>query len=357
MYEGAHVTVFEGGVGRRQTWCMTSPSAPVFPANPAERALQSAIADHSATDALLAALAEARLWIPLPDGAEDDGISLPTLEYDATTFVPAYTSMGQLEHSAPNLSCAVVRGFELVRLLPDEFGLALNPGGEGSVPVYPEGVAVIRTVDVDEEALAAEDAELAERAQEAEGAHAAGGLVSGPDGTETDGAGAVGMDEEPPAEPRVTVAVPDPEPAALRAALSTELARVPQAHSAADAWVTVDGEAGLIVGVGLDHPDDPAEQEAALYAVEGAVIDVRPEHPVDVVFLPPQPTALTLTAAGATAEGGCACGAGACVCGEGPEADVASGGCGEGCCGGGCGGAMTVDEWIRDEREPFYRRV
>ena len=86
---------------------------------------------------------------------------LPTVTYLGAEFVPAFTSAPQLaawhgrgksagqvsvpaQHlpgGAPNafedMPHIVVPAAELARLLPVGLGIALNPGAEASVPIYP----------------------------------------------------------------------------------------------------------------------------------------------------------------------------------------------------------------------------
>jgi hypothetical protein len=133
----------------------------------------------------------------------------------------------------------VVPAAALARLLPPALGIAVNPGGQESVPVYPDGVAYLaaaRAVDVAE------------------------GISVGP----------------PPAEP-----------GELLAAIRFGLGQVRAAREAATAWLSVIfGGAGLVISVALDDPGDQAAQRAVLDVVERAASAAagQPFCPIDVTF-------------------------------------------------------------------------
>jgi len=215
-----------------------------------ERAFAAVTKDAGQVSDLLEALSRGRLWLPLADDGrpvtDGSAVNLPTLIYLGSEFVPAYTSADRLLRSArpageqppPVLPHVVVPAAALARLLPPALGIALNPGGEESVPVYPAGVAYLaaaRAVD------------------------AAEGISVGP----------------PPAEPEE-----------LLAALRFGLGQVRAARQAATAWLSVRfGGAGLVISVALDDPADPAAQRAVLDVVERAA-SAAPGQPVpiDVTF-------------------------------------------------------------------------
>jgi hypothetical protein len=222
-----------------------------------EGALAAAIRDATRIGDLLETLREAKLWIPLPAGAAPSpggtAVTLPTVRYLGSEFIPAYTSAAVLAASAdlersqdqaPPLSGAppphvVVRAADLARLMPPEIGIALNAGASESVPVYPPGVAF----------LAADEA--------------AGGRS------------------------RISLGQPPAEPVELLAAIRTGLAGIPQASQASAAWLSVQfsGE-GLIISVALDDPADGAVRDQVVAALERAVEAVRPSagYPMDVTF-------------------------------------------------------------------------
>ncbi|PRX92510.1 SseB family protein [Allonocardiopsis opalescens] len=267
-----------------------------FPANDVERALESALADASAPalSALLPALATAPLWLPLPADGDDgsEQVTLPTVEFDGTVFVPVFTSPEQLAEGSPGTPYALVRGFQLARLLDDGLGIALNPGARAATPLYPEGVRALAAAPVDEEAL--ED--LAHFDPYAD-------MV----------------------DPERELAAPEPAAVAgLRAAAVRGFAALPGVLAARDAWVAAGPgmpDGSLILGVTLAEGGEGAE-EPVLAAVREAVGAARPDYPVDVAFLDP----------------------------------AAAGGCGAAdCCGGDCG-SLTVGDWMLANREPFYRR-
>lgn len=117
-----------------------------FPANTVEEALAAAIEDNAKTTDFLSVLSEAEVWLPISGESEPDPqgtVALPTLVLDDEQYVAAFTSTEQLEQGAPDTSHVVVPARELAHVLPDGIGIALNPGGDGAVPIKPEGVAYL----------------------------------------------------------------------------------------------------------------------------------------------------------------------------------------------------------------------
>jgi hypothetical protein len=247
--------------GRGRTWAHN---------DGVEQALAAAISDGERLTELLDELSRGRLWLPLPDdGPVTDGsaIQLPTVVYLGAEFVPAYTSAERLadhghygpaaadrEH-AGTLTAGLARGdgagapqpvphvvvptAELARRLPAGLGIALNPGAEASVPIYPEGVAYLAAAE-----------------------SAVGGA-------------------------RIRVGHPPAEPEVLLREVSACLRSVPAAREAARAWLSVPGTGeGLVISVTLEDPADEASQHAVIDAVEHAVRAAGPEasFPVDVTF-------------------------------------------------------------------------
>jgi len=258
------------------------------------QALASAVKDAERIGDLLDELSRGRLWLPLPDdgGPVTDGsaVQLPTVVYLGAEFVPAYTSAERLPayagarrdghtaqagpgHAGTNGSRGptaqgggvprgtiwtaslrpdggdddgqravphvIVPAAELARRLPPGLGIALNPGAEASVPIYPEGVAYLAA-------------------------------------TEWTSGGARMRVGRPPAEPEV-----------LLREVSAGLRLVPAARQASRAWLSVPGSGeGLVISVTLDDPADPASQEAVISAVEQAAGAVGPKagFPIDVTF-------------------------------------------------------------------------
>jgi hypothetical protein len=236
-----------------------------------EQALAAAVRDDERLTELLDELSRGRLWLPLPDdgGPVTDGsaIQLPTVVYLGAEFVPAYTSAERLAghgHYGPAAAGAehggaltaglarsdeegtpqpvphvIVPAAELARQLPAGLGIALNPGAEVSVPIYPEGVAYLAAAE-----------------------SAAGGA-------------------------RIRVGRPPAEPETLLREVSACLRSVPAARQAARAWLSVpDAGEGLVISVTLDDPADEASQHAVITAVELAVRTAGPtvSFPIDVTF-------------------------------------------------------------------------
>lgn len=212
-----------------------------------EDALAAAAKDPDRVTDLLDQLRRARVWLPLPDngGPVTDGsaVLLPTVTYLGAEFVPAFTSAERLARwQQDDPRHIVVRVAELARLLPPEMGIALNPGAEASVPIYPEGIGYLT---------------------------AAG---SPPSCT------AIGSDE-------VRVGHPPADPVALLGEVRSVLRTVPAVQRASRAWLTVPrrGE-GLVISVTLDDPANPAAHDAVIAAIERAAALVPHQFPIDVTF-------------------------------------------------------------------------
>jgi hypothetical protein len=259
-----------------------------------EQALAAAAEDAGRIGDLLDALRSARLWLPLPDDGRPvvtgDAVTLPTVSYLGSEFVPAYSSARLLEQfgrrdrwaepplaqqatdrsSAPRpaatpagtpagtpaarpepagslpaqrqepLPHVVVRAADLARLLPPAIGIALNAGAAQSVPVYPQGVSY---------------------------------LAAGTAGDDADG---------------IIVESLPVRPDALLAGIAAGLIGIPAARDAVAAWLAVRsaGE-GLLVAVTLDDPADTVARDQVVGAVERAAWEVEPSQaafPIDVTF-------------------------------------------------------------------------
>ena len=228
-------------------------AAPAGAAGAVERALALAIEDASRIGELLDVLRAARLWLPLPgDGRQavtGTAVTLPTVSYLGSDFVPAYSSAELLAELAAPAGAdpaagprphAVVRAADLARLLPPGVGIALNAGASQSVPLYPQGVSY----------LAAE-----------------------PAGTELD---------------RVSVGPLPVRPDGLLADIAAGLMQIAQVRDASAAWLSVQfaGE-GLLISVVLDDPADAGVQDVVAGAIERAAWQAAPAdagYPMDVTF-------------------------------------------------------------------------
>jgi hypothetical protein len=251
------------------------PVTPSAPGEPVEQALAAAVEDADRVGDLLDALRSARLWLPLPEDGRPvvtgSAVTLPTVSYLGSEFVPAYSSArllqrfgrltpsepttpgspaGQLpagsavEPPAPEQTDAVphvvVRAADLARLLPPAIGIALNPGAAQSLPVYPPGVSYLAAADAD-------------------------------------------GDGE-----RISVAALTVRPDALLAGIAAGLIGITAVCEATAAWLSVHlaGE-GLLVAVTLDDPSDAAMRDLVVGAVERAAWEVEADEaafPIDVTF-------------------------------------------------------------------------
>jgi hypothetical protein len=240
------------------------------PATPAavEDALAAAVKDPDRVTALLDELSRGRLWLPLPDArpvTDGSAVMLPTVTYLGAEFVPAFTSAdrlaswpgrGAVPAGAPGegertpagdgpfaaMPHIVVPAAELARRLPAGVGIALNPGAETSVPIYPGGVGYL-----------------------------AAALVI------TEGT-------------QVRVGRPPADPIPLLGEVRTALGMVPAVRQASRAWLSVpDQGEGLVISVTLDDPDSEAAHLEVLSAVERAADRAfrdgpGQEFPIDVTF-------------------------------------------------------------------------
>jgi hypothetical protein len=266
------------------------PAGPSAAAEPVERALTAAVQDAGRIGELLDVLRSARLWLPLPEDGRPvitgGAVTLPTVSYLGSEFVPAYSSARLLrqfgrtarsEPEAPGSAAdhvpadqpatgrtvpakaaavpaeaeavpaeaeavphVVVRAADLARLLPPAIGIALNPGAAASLPVYPLGVSYLATGDTG------------------------------------DGTG------------RISVAPLQVRPDALLAGIAAGLIGIAGVHEATAAWLSLQfaGE-GLLVAVTLDDPSDAASRDLVVGAVERAAWEIDPDEaafPIDVTF-------------------------------------------------------------------------
>jgi hypothetical protein len=253
-----------------------------------EQALAAVVKDPERMSDLLDEFARARLWVPLPAGrrpvTDGSAVALPTVIYLGAEFVPCFTSIQRLSRWAGSAEAVaagpagpaagpgagagqypageyrladagrrwqragddrvvphiVVPAAALARYLPADLGLALNPGAEASVPIYPEGVAYL--------AAAADTA-----------AAPAGVRVS-----------------HPPAEPE-----------ALLREVRSSLHSLPAVRQASRAWLSVPGQGeGLIISVALDDPASEPAHEAVVCTIEQAVaaVPLQAPFPIDVIF-------------------------------------------------------------------------
>jgi hypothetical protein len=240
------------------------PGPPDLTPAAAEHALAAAAKDPDRVTDLLDELSRGRIWLPLPDDerpvTDGSAVLLPTVTYLGAEFVPAFTSAQQLaawhgrgkaagqvslpaQHPPQDSPVAavphiVVPAAELARLLPAGMGIALNPGAEASVPIYPEGVSYL-----------------------------AAALVL------ADGA-------------RVRVGRPPADPVTLLTEIRTALGTIPDVQQASRAWLSVPGQGeGLVISVTLHDPGSETAHGQVISAIERAVGAV-PEQgfPIDVTF-------------------------------------------------------------------------
>ncbi|MEV4504890.1 enhanced serine sensitivity protein SseB C-terminal domain-containing protein [Streptomyces klenkii] len=212
----------------------------MFPANKLEETLAAAKAGSIPAEDILKALATADLWMPLPEAPGGDrGTRLPVIAIDGQPHVAVYTSAQQLKQSAGDVAHAVMGARELIGTLPQELGLALNPGGEVGLPIHAAGVQTVRD-----------------------------------GGRKTVHAGET-----------IRLGEPAEEPVALLAALRRAFGAVPTVSSARRALVQVGNQhPGLLIGVAVSGAAEEA-RDAVLAAVSQAVSEEPVPFTVDTVFL------------------------------------------------------------------------
>lgn len=213
-----------------------------FPANHVEQCLAAALHDPARTGELLAVLADAEVWVPLPAGGspQDTELTLPTTEIDGMPYVPVFSSEEQLRRAAGLMPFTVAPVREFARGLPPHVGMAVNPGGEVGIPIPPQGVLEL---------------------------------------SRPQGAGSMGA--------RVTLAEPEPaeEPYVFLAAAAEEFAVTPVVLTARRALGVVESDAPcLFVGVELDRWQEE-DRRATVAALERAVARAGSPWPVNLVLV------------------------------------------------------------------------
>jgi SseB protein C-terminal domain/SseB protein N-terminal domain len=238
---------------------------PYVPAEAIEQILLTVAKDPDRVSDLLDDLARARLWLPLPAAdrpvVKGSAVSLPTVTYLGAEFVPAFTSLRRLTRwTAPEgrrntglipaqyrpdtgdatdglQAHMVVPAADLARQLPPGLGIALNPGGDTSVPIYPDGVA-----------------------------HLAASERAG--------------------QTPIRLGHPAVEPLDLLREVSHGLETLDAVRHAARAWLTVPGQGeGLVISVTLDDPASAVAHDAVITVVERAATAVPDAtFPIDVTF-------------------------------------------------------------------------
>jgi len=257
-----------------------SPASHNAPDIAVEQALAAAAEDAGRIGELLDTLRSARLWLPLPDDGRPvvagGAVTLPTVSYLGSEFVPAYSSErllqqfgrrdawspqpadlgtstppAELPAAMPSAGSVpaprpeppphvVVHAADLARLLPPAIGIALNAGAAQSVPVYPQGVSYLAAGDADEDA------------------------------------GDLSVQPLP--------VRPDP----LLAGIAAGLIGIPAVREAVAAWLAVRsaGE-GLLVAVTIDDPASAETRDLVVGAVERAAWEIEADQaafPIDVTF-------------------------------------------------------------------------
>lgn len=174
-----------------------------FPDNALEAVLLDVWRGLVSPEALLVAIADHPVWVPLPDGA---GGPPPTIVIDGEPYLVVYTSAGQLaEAGVGEMERIRVSGRRLSRRTAKGSGFAVNPGCRVGMPL--PAVAVDRL-----------------------------------------------RGEQPVRGRRVRLDIPNPQPRELMNALIAEFQHTPAVLEARIVLSTVDDEPGtLVVGIRPDR--------------------------------------------------------------------------------------------------------
>ncbi len=208
-----------------------------FPCNAVEQALVAALGEPARLDALLAALGDGQVWVPVPGGISDpNAATLPTTEIAGGRYVPVFSSEEQLRKAAADMPFVVLETRVFARSLPPEVGIAVNPDGDIGIPLPPS--YVLRLAQA-----------------------------------------------EPAVGARVRLAEPEVEPFDFLAAAVAEFRALPIVLTArrAIAWIEAE-QPSLFVGLELDRWTDDDRREALL-ALERAITAAPAPMPVNMVLL------------------------------------------------------------------------
>jgi type III secretion system (T3SS) SseB-like protein len=209
---------------------------PDFPRNPLESRLLDASAGRIEVEEWLQDFLSASVWVPLTATEGTTG-TFPVLTIDGGSYVPAFTSVEELDGAFPEGErvCPPVR--ELVAVLPEPVGLAVNPGGTVGLPV---AGAVLRQ--------------------------------------------ALGIPTHVTEGTTFRVGDPVEEPVQLLGEVARALRPMGAVRAARRAWAVIgDGSPGLVLGLDID-PDNDEVRQGALDAVRRVVGAEPAGYPVDVVF-------------------------------------------------------------------------
>jgi hypothetical protein len=207
-----------------------------FPSNDLESSLVAAAEGRMSVSEWLTQLAGARVWVPLQESGGGSG-SFPVLSIDGASYVPVFTSEGQIDAAAPANARVCPPVAELVGSLPDSVGLAVNPGGRLGLPVSADAVRE-----------------------------------------------ALGMGRTVPAGTRLRIGEPAEEPVQLLAGLTAGFADLPAVREARRAWAAVgENTPGLVLSLDVD-PDNKDVRQAVLDRTRAVVNEHQVAFAVDVVF-------------------------------------------------------------------------
>ncbi len=124
------------------------------PENLLESALLSANKGRLGPELLLGILISSDIVIPSTHEANSDGSGLQPLffEKEGLGMVSAFTSFGRIGNLSKQAPYALVlKGIDLLRRLPPEYGVVVNPGNKVGFELKPEGVRKLLHEIVDPE--------------------------------------------------------------------------------------------------------------------------------------------------------------------------------------------------------------
>lgn len=207
-----------------------------FPSNELEQVLLAASRNETGVDSFLDQLLASAVFVPSSTGP-DGGRALDITSLDNRAYVTVFTSPDQAKSASADGELAEVAASDLLEMIPEHVGFAVNPGGDLGLPVYAETLR--------------------------QAAHGSTRLTAGT---------------------RIRIGHPADEPTAFLEALGTAFRQLAPVRSARRAWAAVDDQPpGLVIGVDVD-PDSPDTRGAVVDAIGRTARSHGTPFTVDAVF-------------------------------------------------------------------------
>ncbi|SNS96604.1 SseB protein N-terminal domain-containing protein [Micrococcales bacterium KH10] len=101
-----------------------------FPSNDLEQLLLDASQDRLDMGSFLQALVESTAWVPVSSGDNDEGPQIRTVRIEDKPYVRVFTSEEQARAVLPEKNYINPVLGTVLRNLPDEWGIVINPNAE-----------------------------------------------------------------------------------------------------------------------------------------------------------------------------------------------------------------------------------